>query len=145
MSLSAYDSPILIKTRELCAQIVEDPRYVGLLGQIETFLDDDNARLMYQSVHQRGEELHHKQHSGIELSASEIREFEEAREALLDNPVATAFLEAQSELEQLQRTIRKHINLTLELGRVPTAEDLEESSGGGCCGGGGGGGCGCSH
>jgi cell fate (sporulation/competence/biofilm development) regulator YlbF (YheA/YmcA/DUF963 family) len=145
MSITAEDSAVIVKTRELCAQIAGDPVFVRLQESVELFLNDDEARLQYQSVHQRGEELHHKQHAGIQLGAAEIREFEAAREALFENPVAREFIAAREELEQLQKLISKHVSLTLELGRVPTADELAEASGGGCCGGGGGGGCGCSH
>ena len=147
MSISSYDSSLISKTRELCSQIVSDPTYLQLQDKVERFLNDDAARLQYQSVHERGEELHHKQHAGIQLGAQEIREFEAAREALFANDIATNFIEAQRELEQLQKLIGRYVGMTLELGRVPNAEDLEESSSG-CCGGGGGGGgggCGCSH
>lgn len=147
MSIIAEDSAVIVKTRELCAQIASDPLFLKLQANIESFLNDDAARLQYQSVHERGEELHQKQHAGIQLSATEIREFEAAREALLENEIAQDFMAAQQALDSLQKEIRKHIGLTLELGRVPTVDDLAEaSSGGGCCGGGGGGGgCGCSH
>ena len=148
MSIIAEDSTVIIKTRELCVQIARDPLFLELQGHIEQFLNDDDARFQYQSVHERGEELHQKQHAGIQLGASEIRDFEAAREALLANDVARQFLAAQQELESLQKEIRKYVGLTLELGRVPTPDDLAEASGGGgCCGGGGGGGggCGCSH
>lgn len=145
MSIIAEDSTVIVKTRELCAHIASDPLFLKLQGNVERFLSDDAARLQYQSVHERGEELHQKQHAGLQLGASEIREFEAAREALLENDVAREFLEAQQELENLQKEIRKYVSLTLELGRIPTAEDLAESAGGGGCCGGGGGGCGCSH
>jgi cell fate (sporulation/competence/biofilm development) regulator YlbF (YheA/YmcA/DUF963 family) len=145
MSLTAENSAVIVKTRELCALIAGDPVFISLQETVERFLGDDDARLQYQSVHQRGEELHQKQHAGIQLGSAEIREFEAAREALFQNPVASSFFQAREELERLQKTISKHVNLTLELGRVPSAEELEEASGGGCCGGGGGGGCGCSH
>jgi cell fate (sporulation/competence/biofilm development) regulator YlbF (YheA/YmcA/DUF963 family) len=144
MSIIAEDSAVIVKTRELCAQIASDPLFLKLQENVERFLNDDAARLQYQSVHERGEELHQKQHAGMQLGAAEIREFEAARDALLDNDVAREFLEAQQQLERLQKEIGKYVGLTLELGRVPTSEDLEEASGGGCCGGGGGG-CGCSH
>jgi cell fate (sporulation/competence/biofilm development) regulator YlbF (YheA/YmcA/DUF963 family) len=145
MSIASYDSSLISKTRELCSQIVSDPIYLQLQEKVERFLNDDAARLQYQSVHERGEELHHKQHAGIQLGAQEIREFEAAREALFANEIATNFIEAQRELEQLQKLIGRYVGMTLELGRVPNAEDLEESSSG-CCGGGGGGGSGCcSH
>lgn len=143
MSITAEDSPIIVKTRDLCAHIVKDSTFIRLQQTVERFLNDDAARLQYQSVHERGEELHHKQHAGIELGTAEIREFESAREALFSNEIARDFMAAQRELEKLQREIGKYVGLTLELGRVPSAEDIADSSGG-CCGGGGGG-CGCSH
>lgn len=139
------NSPVLTKTLELCEAIASDSRFILLQERVEKFLNDDAARLQYQSVHERGEELHHKQHAGVELSASEIREFEAARNALFDNPLATDFMSAQKELEKLQKDIRAYVGLTLELGRVPTEDDLADAVGGGCCGGGGGGGCGCAH
>ena len=144
MSIASHDSTLISKTRDLCSEIISDPTYQKLLEKVERFLNNDAARLQYQSVHERGEELHHKQHAGIELGAQEIREFESAREALFANEIATSFIEAQRELEQLQKVIGRYVGMTLELGRVPSAEDIEAASSG-CCGGGGGGGCGCSH
>ncbi|MFD0894441.1 YlbF family regulator [Luteolibacter ambystomatis] len=140
MSILSEDSSVISKTKDLCAQIVAEPRFKELQGRVERFLDDDAARLQYQSVHERGEELHHKQHAGVELGAAEIREFEAARDALFKNEIARGFLEAQRELESIQQTIGKYIGMTLELGRVPEAEDFAEAEDG-CCGGNGG--CGC--
>jgi hypothetical protein len=52
--------------------------------------------------------------------------------------VASGFLDAQEEMHELQHAVSKQVKKTIELGRIPTAEDLE----GGC----GHGGCGChSH
>ena len=140
MSLIAEDSAVLVKTRELCAQIAEDPVFVSLQQSVERFLNDDAARLQYQSVHERGEDLHQKQHAGIQLGATEIQEFETAREALFDNPLARDFLAAREHLENLQKEITRYVGLTLELGRVPTGKEIAEASGGGCCSEGG---CGC--
>jgi len=144
MSIVAEDSAVIAKTRELCAHIASDPGFLKLQENVERFLSDDAARLQYQSVHERGEELHQKQHAGIQLGAAEIREFESAREALFDNEIAREFFVAREQLEKLQKEISKYIGMTLELGRVPTTDELTESESGGCCGGGGGGGC-CSH
>lgn len=140
MSILAEDSAVIVKTKELCAQIASDPSFLKLQADVERFLADDSARLQYQSVHERGEELHHKQHAGVELGATEIREFESARDALFENEIARDFLSAQRELETLQKQIGKYVGGTIELGRVPSADELAEKSGG-CCGGGGGGGC----
>lgn len=137
MTLLAEKSPVIEKTRELCAAIAADKHFSKLQKDVERFLDDDAARLMYQTVHERGEELHQKQHAGIKLAPSEISEFEAARDQLMKNEVASAFLDAQGELENLQRTIAKYITTTLEIGRVPTDAELADDEG--CCGGG----CGC--
>ncbi len=138
MSIVAEDSAVIAKTKELCAQIASDPSFIKLQSDVERFLADDSARLQYQSVHERGEELHHKQHAGVELGAVEIREFESARDALFENEIARDFMSAQRELETLQKHISKYVGGTIELGRVPTLDELADK--GGCCGGGGGGG-----
>lgn len=142
MSLLAEESAVMVQTRALCERLAADPQVAELQACVERFLNDDAARLQYQSVHERGEELHEKQHAGLQLGAAEIREFESARDALFENEIARDFLSAQQELEQLRKQIGKYVSLTLELGRVPTGDDFA-SAGGGCCGGGGGGGCGC--
>ncbi|MFU8893120.1 MAG: YlbF family regulator [Luteolibacter sp.] len=142
MSALASKSRIMDSALELCTELANDERVNELQEIVEKFLADDAAKLQYQSVHDRGEALHQKQHAGIELSATEIREFEGARDALFDNQVAVDFMNAQRELEGIQREIGKLVSMTLELGRVPNDEDLAEADGGGCCGSGGGG-CGC--
>ncbi len=147
MTMLAEQTSIASKTKELCAAITEDPQFLRLQADVERFLADNSAKLQYQSVHEKGEELHHKQHAGVELGAGEIKAFEDARDALFNNKVAADFMDAQRILEAVQKDIGKTVSLTLELGRVPTDEEIEEAkNGGGCCGGnsGGGGGC-CSH
>lgn len=146
MSLIADDSVLMTTTKSLCATLVEQQGFKDLHGNVEAFLNNDEARLQYQSVHESGEALNNKQRSGVELSEGEISEFEQAREQLLQNSIVTNFMDAQRELQTVQQSISKYIGLTLELGRVPSEEDFAAASGGGgCCGGGGndssGGGC----
>lgn len=137
MSAVAEQSAIIAKTKELCAEIVADSFFRLNQAKVERFLADDAARLQYQNVHEKGEDLGHKQRAGIELGKAEIKDFEAARDALFQNEIARDFLEAQRELEGLQSEIAKYIGATIELGRVANEEDI--SSEGGCCGGG----CGC--
>ncbi len=141
MSAIAESTSVLDKTRELCESIVQDSSFKKLQQDVEAFLNDEQAKLSYQSVHQRGEELHQKQASGVELSKTEIKEFEDARESLLNNELVTKFLAAKQELESLQRMIGQHVGMTMEMGRVPSPEEVAHEMGGGCCGGGGGEGC----
>ena len=142
MSTLLEKTSIISKTKELCAQIAGDAQFLKLQADVERFLADDSAKLQYQTVHEKGEALHHKQHAGVELGAAEIKAFEDARDALFDNKVAADFMDAQRTLETIQKQISKYVSMTLELGRVPTDEEIEEAQngGGGCCGGGGGGG-----
>lgn len=130
------------KTRELCATIVGDAEFGDLQKNVAAFFADDAARDGFQKVQEWGDELNQKQQAGLQLSDTEIKEFETARNALFENPVATGFLNAQQALQSLQGSIGQYVGMTLELGRVPTSEDLA-SQNEGCCGGGGGGGCGC--
>ncbi len=142
MSAIAESTSVLEKTRELCESIAQDSIFKNLLIDVEAFLNDDAAKLMYQSVHQRGEGLQQKQASGVELSKTEISEFEAAREELLNNALITKFLSAKQELEGLQRMVGQYVGMTMEMGRVPTEEEIAHEMGGGCCCGGGEGCCG---
>ena len=144
MSMLAERTSIISKTRELCESIASDDQFQKLQADVERFLNDDAAKLQYQTVHEKGEELHHKQQAGVELGAAEVKAFEDARDTLFDNKTASSFMDAQRSLETMQKQIGKYVSMTLELGRVPSDEEIAESenAGGGCCGGnGGGGGC----
>jgi cell fate (sporulation/competence/biofilm development) regulator YlbF (YheA/YmcA/DUF963 family) len=142
MSTLLEKSSIISKTKELCEQIANDADFKKFQADVEKFLSNDAAKLQYKTVHEKGEQLHHKQHAGVELGAAEIKDFENARDALFNNPVAVKFMDAQRALEGVQKEISQYVGMTLELGRVPTDEEIEEANhhGGGCCGGGGGGG-----
>ncbi len=138
MKILEDDSAVMSKARELCSTIAEDADYQQLLAKVESFLNNDEARLAYQSVHESGQALNQKQQAGLELADSEIAQFESARESLMANPIASEFLGAQKDLESLQTTVGRLVGMTLELGRVPTSEDIAQTQGGGCCGGEGG-------
>jgi cell fate (sporulation/competence/biofilm development) regulator YlbF (YheA/YmcA/DUF963 family) len=129
-----------IKTNELCQAILEEIQAGGIRQRIDTFLADSSARGAYESLMSKGQALQEKQHHGQPLDPTEISAFEKDRDALLKNPVATGFLDAQEEMHEIQSTVKKMVGKTIELGRIPSADELAE---GGCCGGGGGGGCGC--
>jgi cell fate (sporulation/competence/biofilm development) regulator YlbF (YheA/YmcA/DUF963 family) len=133
----AEESAVSAKTRELCETILRDPGYMGLRNKIETFLADDGAKELYRNLAEKGEHLNHKQQQGVQLSPQEIKDYEKERDALFGNSVAAGFVEAQQEMHKMQETVNQFISKTLELGRVPTEEEMD---GGGC-----GHGCGCSH
>ncbi len=136
MTIAAQESSVSAKTRELCETILNDPGYQGLRQKIETFLADEGAKELYRNLAEKGEHLQHKQQQGVQLSREEIADYEKDRDAMIANPVAAAFIEAQQNMQKVQETVGQYVSKTLELGRVPTDEEME----GGC-----GHGCGCSH
>lgn len=125
------------KTRELCQALVDEPGLRAARQSIDAFLADNKAQSQYEQLMAKGQELQRKQQNSQPLNGQEIADFEKDRDALLANPVARNFLEAQEHLHEVQHSIQKQINKTLELGRLPATSELEE---GGC-----GHGCGCSH
>ena len=131
------DGPVMEKTRELCQTILDSPDMQSIRQRIDSFMGDEKSRSQYDALVNKGQALQQKQEQSQELSSEEINDFEQGREALLSNPVARGFLEAQEELQSVQHSIQKFIRKTIELGRMPNPDDLS-------CGGGGGG-CGCSH
>jgi len=124
------------KTNELCEAILQEIQNGGIRQRIDTFLADNTARGQYESLMSRGQALQEKQHHGQPLDPTEIASFEKDRDALMKNPVAAGFLDAQEEMHELQSTVKKMVGKTIELGRIPSVEDLAE---GGSCGSG----CGC--
>ncbi len=123
------------KTTELCNAILEEIQSGNIRKRIDTFLADASTRSQYETLMSKGQALQEKQNQGQALDPSEITAFEQDRDALLKNPVAVGFLDAQEEMHEIQHTVKKMVGKTIELGRIPTAEDLTE---GGC-----GHGCGC--
>ncbi len=136
-SIVAEDS-VLLKTKELCQAILERPAVQSIRQRIDTFMSDDQARAQYDALVSKGQSLQEKQQNAIALSDEEVEDFEQSRTALLANPVARNYVDAQEELHEFKHSINRYVNKTLELGRLPTEEDLSS----GCCGGHGGCGCG---
>jgi cell fate (sporulation/competence/biofilm development) regulator YlbF (YheA/YmcA/DUF963 family) len=132
--LKFMPTKIEVKTNELCEAILEQIQTAGIRTRIDTFLADNGARGQYESLMSKGQALQEKQHHGQPLDPAEISAFEKDRDALLKNPVASSFLDAQEEMHHLQSSVQKVVAKTVELGRIPTAEDLAEGSCGHGCG-----------
>lgn len=131
--LTETESKALVeKTRELCSTILAQPGMGSIRKNIDSFMADEKSRSQYESLMAKGQALHEKQHRSLPLSGEEVGEFEKEREAVMGNPVARGFLDAQEALHHLQESIQTQISKTLELGRLPSEEDLEGSCGHGC-------------
>jgi cell fate (sporulation/competence/biofilm development) regulator YlbF (YheA/YmcA/DUF963 family) len=137
MTTTTEENAVTEKTLELCSAIVAQPDFGAIRQRIDAFMADDKSRAQYESLMTKGQALNDKQQRALPLSGEEISDFEKDREALLGNPVARGFLDAQEALHEIQESVQKYVAKTLELGRVPTEEDLGDGS----CGHG----CGCHH
>ena len=131
------ENAVTEKTVELCNTILAQPNMTSIRQRIDAFMADDKSRTQYETLMVKGQALNDKQQRSLPLSGEEISDFEKHREELLGNPVARGFLDAQEALHEIQESVQKYVAKTLELGRVPTEDDL----GGGSCGHG----CGCHH
>jgi cell fate (sporulation/competence/biofilm development) regulator YlbF (YheA/YmcA/DUF963 family) len=138
MEMTIEDSPVIQKTKELCQAILAQPNMRSIRQRIDTFMGDNQARSQYENLVNKGESLQHKQQMSMPLTGEEVANFEKERDALMRNPIARDFLDAQEELHGVRHSVQQYVNKTLELGRLPTEEEMN-----GCCGGHGG--CGCSH
>jgi cell fate (sporulation/competence/biofilm development) regulator YlbF (YheA/YmcA/DUF963 family) len=138
MAPTIEETAIARKTRELCQTILDEPSLQAVRQRIDTFMANDAVRAKYDDLVNKGQALQQKQQMSQPLTGEEISDFEQHRDTLLKDSVARGFLDAQQELHQVQEAIVKHVNKTLELGRLPSEEDLSS----GCCGHEG---CGCEH
>ena len=136
MEVLSPNSAILDKTRELCSLILQSGEYQENVAKIETFFKDEEAQESYRNFAKLGEEMHSKQQEGS-LEQSDIDSYEQQLAALKENGVTGEFMDAEQTLNGIVQQIAKQVGKTLELGRLPTAEDLDE---GDCCSSGG---CGC--
>ena len=132
MSAIAQNEAIQIKTRELCQAILDEPSVKDVRLRIDQFMINDDAKSQYEKVVAQGQALQEKQQKSLPLSGEEISAFEADRDKLMKDPVASGFIQAQDDLHHLQKSIQDLVGKTLELGRMPSEEDLEGSCGHGC-------------
>jgi cell fate (sporulation/competence/biofilm development) regulator YlbF (YheA/YmcA/DUF963 family) len=135
MQTMIEETPVMQKTKELCQAIVEQPNMQSIRQRIDAFMADEKTRAQYDGLMTKGQALQQKQQMSMPVSDAEVADFEQHRESLLGNSVARGFLDAQEELHQVQESVQQYVSKTLELGRVPSDEEM---SGGSC-----GHGCGC--
>ena len=134
MQMTTEETAVTLKTKELCQAILNEPSLLTARASIDRFMADEPTKLQYENLMAKGQALQQKQQSAQQLSAEEIAAFETDRDALLANPVARGFMQAQEEMHHLHESINKHVSKTLELGRMPNEEDLECNNCGSGCG-----------
>jgi cell fate (sporulation/competence/biofilm development) regulator YlbF (YheA/YmcA/DUF963 family) len=132
------ESAIQKKTVELCEAITGHADFKSLRSRVDGFLVNEAAKDQYNALVEQGQFLEHRQQTGTALTPADIADFEQKRDGALKNPVIHDFLQAQQEIQVIQKFVNDYVGKTFELGRTPTEEDFEEH---GC----GSGDCGCKH
>src|SRR5438045_2314597 len=115
METTTQETLITQKTKELCQAILDQPDMRSARQRIQAFVADEKARTQYEGLMAKGQALQQKQQHSQQLSGEEISAFEKDREALLSNPVARGFLDAQEELHNVHQSITQYVSKTLEL------------------------------
>ena len=138
MEITIEETLVTQKTKELCQAILDQPDMPSIRQRVDAFMKDDKTRELYDNLMAKGQALQQKQNMALPLTDEEIADFEKHREQLLNNTVARGFMDAQEEMHHVQESVQQYVSKTLELGRLPTDEEMNE--GGGC-----GHGCGCKH
>jgi cell fate (sporulation/competence/biofilm development) regulator YlbF (YheA/YmcA/DUF963 family) len=137
ISLETKQSPVIEKTRELCEVLLTQESFKKIKQDIDAFSEDEAAREQYNELCDIQDMLQEKDEQGLTLSEEEIADYDAKRDALLANPVAAAFIDAQQQLHKLQETVSQYISKTFKLGRVPEESDFEKGKCGPRCGCGG--------
>src|SRR5260221_9167706 len=108
MTTQLEETVVTQKTRELCQSIAEQPEFQSIRQRIDAFMADDTAKSQYQIVVEKGEMLQHKQQMGVQMSPEEINDFEKNREALINNPIARDFMDAQQAMRNVQESVGQY-------------------------------------
>jgi cell fate (sporulation/competence/biofilm development) regulator YlbF (YheA/YmcA/DUF963 family) len=115
---------IELKTRELCEAIVASKGFSEMFQKMEAFMTDELAKFEFQMVNDRAHLLREKQAAGSQITQEELSDFEAFRDSVLAKSVAADFLEAQEQMQQLQKLFYPMLSKTFELGRVPVPDDF---------------------
>ena len=106
--------PVKKSTDQLCESIVNQKGFKELFSKIDAFVTDEKLKYDYSTLNDQIALLQQKQQAGVEIKEEEIVEFEKLREEFMANSIATNFLEAQAEFQQVQDRINQIITKTFE-------------------------------
>jgi cell fate (sporulation/competence/biofilm development) regulator YlbF (YheA/YmcA/DUF963 family) len=128
------ETPLILKTRELCQTILDQPAYQEMKKTIQTFMGDADLSAHYQRLCDRQDALHHKHEHGEMITDEEVAEFELDETNFLANPLAHGFIDAQQQMHKIEQTVTAYVRKTFELGRLPEEQDFAEGGCGPSCG-----------
>lgn len=134
MDTTVKESPIIQKALELCQVVANEPDFLSIKERVDAFMGNELVKFQFQQFNELSDMLQMRQQGGMAINEDEIAQFETLRGELLNNPVATGFLEARQEMQNIHEAIGKFVNKTFELGRKPEFEDVFDGSCGSGCG-----------
>ncbi|MCM3632758.1 YlbF family regulator [Paenibacillus camelliae] len=136
MIITLANQTLIDKVAELCKELLQQESYKSLRAMINQFVHDEEAVQQYKRFLQHQQELEQKEERE-QLTAEELRSYEQEEMALYENPVIRQYLYAEQEFGKLHRLMSQFYNKTIEFDRLPELSELKkEGCGcGGACGG----------
>ncbi len=137
-------SPELAKLANgLAAAFAQSQKVVSAKARIGLFYQNPAATDLFRKVSEYGETLRNKHMEGMPPSESEIAEFDQLRQDVVNNPLCKGFLEARQELDEMLAVVNQYLVMAIEKGAAPTDEEVADAmtqqmsscSCGGHCGG----------
>lgn len=129
---------VLEKMEELCTALLKQEGYKEFRHMINQFASDENAVGQYERFMEKHQSMQQKEQQDMELTQTEINDFDQEERSLYDNSVIRGFLYAQREFSHLHNLVSQYFTKTIELNRLPEPGELKNKGGCGC-----GGSCGC--
>ncbi len=134
MATINVNSPIVLKARELCQTLLDQPQFADIQKRIAAFQKDSLVQAQFKHLSERRQQLEQKQEQGGTITQAEIAEFEKLRDGFVNHPIASAFLAAQEEMHEMRRVVNAYITNTFESGKLAAPEEIIEASCGHQCG-----------
>ena len=114
-------------TEALCNLLAKEDKVVASKAKIGLFVQNPEATKLFEEVNAYGEELRNKHLAGMPPTEEEISKFDALRENVIKNDAARGFLEARQTIDELLNTINHYLGMSIDLGRAPTPEEIEEA------------------
>lgn len=127
MTTSLLNPELTEMTTQLCNALAVSKEIIAAKAQMDLFFHNPEATKLFQEVNTYGEELRDKHLAGMPPSEEEIARFDKLRQAVIDNEFSRGFLEARQQIDEILATINTFLGMTIDLGRAPSPEEVEEN------------------
>ena len=127
MNTPVLNDNLRAATEALCNLLAKEDKVVASKAKIGLFFQNPEATKLFEEVNAYGEELRNKHLAGMPPTEEEISKFDALRENVIKNDAARGFLEARQTIDELLNTINHYLGMSIDLGRAPTPEEIEEA------------------